>query len=336
MKHDYAVVIGRFQPFHLAHQQLLEKAFEVADRVIVILGSHAAALTSKNPWTSQERVNMIEATLTSEQVEKISFLPVRDYLYNENAWISEIQQKVKIATRGSKSITLVGHIKDDSSYYLKLFPQWTFTEVKTQLQLSATDIRHTLFTLENMDNMNLVSKGVHYYLMTWSLTPTYVKLKEEYKYLQDYKKRWSVAPYPVTFITADAVVTMAGHVLVVKRGGNPGKGLYALPGGFVDQNETVFDSCLRELKEETKIKVGLDSLRNHMVSSKVFDHPQRSLRGRTVTHAFHFELRMRSFPDVKGSDDAEEAFWMPISEIYSSEAAFFEDHRDIILYFLGR
>ncbi len=339
MKYDYAVVIGRFQPFHLAHKQLIEKALGIADRVIIILGSHAAAITSKNPWTSQERSQMILSSLSEAQADRVQFVPVRDNLYNENAWLAEIQQKVKMilgswGSGAKKTFVLVGHVKDDSSYYLKTFPQWHFEEVKTRLNLNATDIRHTLFTSENMENLKNVAPGVMNFLIKWMETPEYLRLKEEYLYLLDYKKKWSVAPYPVTFVTADAVLTMAGHVLVVKRGGNPGKGQYALPGGFVNQGEAIFDSCLRELKEETKIKVS--DMPKYLKDSKVFDHPQRSLRGRTITHAYHFELPFASFPEVKGADDAEEAFWMPISEVYSSEMAFFEDHRDIILYFLGR
>jgi bifunctional NMN adenylyltransferase/nudix hydrolase len=336
--HEYAIVIGRFQPFHLAHKQLLEKAFEVASRVIIILGSHAAAQTSKNPWTSQERIKMIESALTQEQSDRITFLPVRDYLYNENVWLSEIQQKVKVVTNNSKSVVLIGHMKDESSSYLKTFPQWEFIETKAAFDLSATDIRHSLFTTEGWaDSAQKVPQKVQNYLVNWCRTSDYVRLKEEYTYLQKYKASWAVAPYPVTFVTADAVVIKSGHVLVVKRGGNPGKGLIALPGGFVNQNESLDVACLRELKEETKIKVSMDKLTSARQTNHVFDHPQRSLRGRTITYAYLFDLgKEGDLPTVKGSDDAETAFWMPIGDVYSNEATFFEDHRDIILYFLGR
>jgi bifunctional NMN adenylyltransferase/nudix hydrolase len=335
---EYAIVIGRFQPFHLAHKQLLDKAYEVASRVIIILGSHQAAQTSKNPWSSKERIDMIVSALTEEQNARTTFLPVRDYLYNENAWLSEIQQKVKVVTNGSKDIVLIGHLKDDSSYYLHTFPQWEFIETKTTFQLSATEIRHSLFTTEGWaEAAHKVPQKVQNYLVNWCRTSDYVRLKEEYEYLEKYKASWAVAPYPVTFVTADDVVIKSGHVLVVKRGGNPGKGLIALPGGFVNQNESLDVACLRELKEETKIKVSQDKLIAARVANHVFDHPQRSLRGRTITHAYLFDLgKEGDLPAVKGSDDAELAFWMPIGDVYSNEATFFEDHRDIILYFLGR
>jgi len=333
---EYAIVIGRFQPFHLAHKQLLDKAYESASRVIIILGSHQAAQTSKNPWSSKERIDMIVSALTEEQNARTTFLPVRDYLYNENAWLSEIQQKVKVVTNGSKDIVLIGHLKDDSSYYLNTFPQWEFVETKTTFSLSATGIRHALFTSTPMIT-GMISEPIRNYLNEWIKTESFTRLKEEYEYLEKYKKSWAVAPYPVTFVTADAVVIKSGHVLVVKRGGNPGKGLIALPGGFVNQNESLDVACLRELKEETKLKVSTDKLIAARVANHVFDHPQRSLRGRTITHAYLFDLgKEGDLPAVKGSDDAELAFWMPIGDVYSNETVFFEDHFSIINHFVGK
>jgi bifunctional NMN adenylyltransferase/nudix hydrolase len=337
MKQEYAIVIGRFQPFHLAHQQLLDKAFETAERVIVILGSHQAALTSKNPWSSGDRVKMIEKCLSEEQSQRLTFVTIRDYLYNDNAWVSEIQQKVKIITDGSKSVVLVGHLKDDSSYYLSMFPQWDFLEVTPRLQLSATDIRHKLFATDDISSVIYsVPDPVWKFLYQWLDTPDFSRLRSEYDYLIAYKSRWAVAPYPVTFVTTDAVVIKSGHVLVGIRGGNPGKGLCALPGGFLNQHESILDGCLRELREETKIRVKDHDLKKHLVSSHVFDHPDRSLRGRTITHAHFFDLGTGELPSVKGSDDIETAFWMPIGDVYSNESTFFEDHRDIIMYFLGQ
>ena len=67
---------------------------------------------------------------------------------------------------------------------------------------------------------------------------------------------------------------------------------------------------------------------------RVFDFPGRSLRGRTITHAFHIKLTHKELPEVRGGDDAQEAFWMPFAEVFQLENEFFEDHAHIIQSFI--
>ena len=158
------------------------------------------------------------------------------------------------------------------------------------------------------------------------------------EYLEKYKKQAAAYPYPIIFVTADAVVMQAGHVLMVQRGADPGNGLWALPGGFVDAtgDRTMEDAALRELREETGIKVPEKVLRGSIRGNHVFAAPDRSQRGRTITHAIHIALEDGEWnlPKVKGSDDAARAKWIPISRLNSEEI--FEDHYDIIQYFLGK
>lgn len=90
---------------------------------------------------------------------------------------------------------------------------------------------------------------------------------------------------------------------------------------------------LRELKEETGIKVPVPVLKGSIESKEVFDAIDRSARGRTITHAFKIVLNEKSLPKVKGSDDAEKASWIPINELKGSMC--FEDHIQIIKHFLG-
>ena len=93
---------------------------------------------------------------------------------------------------------------------------------------------------------------------------------------------------------------------------------------------------LRELREETGIKVPEKVLRGSIRGNHVFAAPDRSQRGRTITHAIHIALEDGEWnlPKVKGSDDAARAKWIPISRLNSEEI--FEDHYDIIQYFLGK
>jgi bifunctional NMN adenylyltransferase/nudix hydrolase len=110
------------------------------------------------------------------------------------------------------------------------------------------------------------------------------------------------------FVTADAVVVQSGHILLVERGRAPGKGLLALPGGFVNPEERIRDAAIRELREETSISDGKGQIPPAMLASfiedartRVFDAPNRSLRGRIITHAFLFRLpERRKLFGVKG------------------------------------
>jgi bifunctional NMN adenylyltransferase/nudix hydrolase len=151
--------------------------------------------------------------------------------------------------------------------------------------------------------------------------------------VKKYKEAWKAAPFPPTFMTVDAVVVQSGHILLVKRGDMPGKGLWALPGGFLNQEETMLDGAIRELKEETKIKVPVPVLKGSIKESKTFDAPNRSSRGRTITQAFLIDLGVGELPKVKGSDDAEKAFWVPFNQV--KQEKMFEDHHAIIDYFLN-
>jgi bifunctional NMN adenylyltransferase/nudix hydrolase len=117
---------------------------------------------------------------------------------------------------------------------------------------------------------------------------------------------------------------------MIQRKSSPGENLFALPGGFINQDEYLIDAALRELREETRLKVPAPVLKGSIIGQKVFDNPGRSLRGRTITHAYAFELPAGELSKVKGGDDAAHARWIPIDDILEMEDFLFEDHIDII------
>lgn len=335
MKHKFAVFIGRFSPIHLGHVALLNKALEVAENVIVVIGSHNRAKNIKNPWSSLERQEMIESCLSEENKARTSFVFMNDYLYSDNQWIFTLQNKIAEASNDSEDIALVGFNSDDSSYYLNYFPKWKFYNCPTDYEFHATYIRDLLFK-KDIAYKKCLLPNVSDFLEKWSSSQDFERLKEEYDYISNYKEQWRGAPFPISFNTVDAITICNGHVLLVRRGKSHGKGLLACPGGFIEQNEAIENGCIRELKEETKIKLSKEDLQKSITSSKVFDHPKRSERGRTISHAFLFSLKnIVGLPKVIGSDDADKAFWLPLNEVFEREAEFFEDHFYIIQYFLG-
>ena len=345
-KYDYAIVIGRFQPLHLAHQDLIRYSLTLAEKVIIVLGSARSASDVKNPFTPAMREEIIRACFPKDN-DKLIFRAVRDYPYNDHVWTTEVQNIVNEITEEDDEtdarLAIVGFFKDKSSYYLNLFPQWNFEEFycadKQLLSLSASEIREKYFS-ENADWQKLVPPTVANYLRAFRGTEFYPHLKSEFEYVKKYREdtQFKGVPYKPVFLTTDAVVVQSGHVLVIRRGFQPGKGLLALPGGLLAENMTLEDSAIKELKEETNIKVPAPVLRGSIRASHVFDYPERSQRGRTVTFAYYIELApdlKEGLPKVKGGDDAKKAFWLPLSALGEKENEFFEDHYFIIRYFLG-
>ncbi len=173
------------------------------------------------------------------------------------------------------------------------------------------------------------------FLQDFQKTAAFHTLHEEAVFIDRHQRQWQQAPYPPTFVTVDAVVVHSGRVLLVERAHLPGKGLWALPGGFINPDETLLDACLRELREETCLQVPEAVLKSSLKQSRTFDDPFRSARGRTITQAFFFQLDPdpKGPPSVRGSDDAKAAFWMPLADLDASRM--FEDHHAIIGELVG-
>jgi bifunctional NMN adenylyltransferase/nudix hydrolase len=230
-------------------------------------------------------------------------------------------------------VGLIGASKDNTSYYLKMFPQYKSVNVEIENDLHATAIRENYLT-NGWVQYKDIPESVNNFLLEFSLTDAFTQLKSELQFVRDYKKQWEVSPYPVKHATVDSVVEQSGHILLVKRKAEPGKGLWALPGGHLNEFEKQLDGAIRELREETKIKVPEAVLRGSIRDHETFDDPYRSTLGRVITKAYHFKLADDvTLPKVKGADDAEKAKWVPINEL--REEDFFDDHYFIIQYFLG-
>ncbi|AEH23733.1 NUDIX domain-containing protein [Pyrococcus yayanosii] len=124
-------------------------------------------------------------------------------------------------------------------------------------------------------------------------------------------------------LTVDLVILYEGGVVLVKRGKEPYKDHWALPGGFVEYGETVEEAAVREAKEETGLDVKLLSLVG------VYSRPDRDPRGHTVTIAF---LAL-GLGELKAGDDAREVRVFPIDALPRLPLAF--DHADILRDALG-
>jgi bifunctional NMN adenylyltransferase/nudix hydrolase len=349
-KYDAIVFIGRFQPFHNAHLEIVKRAYELTDNLIMIIGSQYKPVTYKNPfqpYNLKDSGCYLEAI--SDAVKSVQSQPKDDYdyieelvirgqedIYGDAKWCDSVQEKVKELSHSSKNIGIIGCDKDETSYYLKMFPQWELIEVPFEQNLSATQIRELYFVEEpNMDFVkSVVPEQIFNYLNDMKSTEWHNHIVNERRFIEKYKSQYASLPWPPTFVTVDSVVFQSGHVLMVRRNAYPGKGLIALPGGFLDANtdSSLEDAMMRELREETGLKVPSPVLRGSIRNTHVFDSIHRSSRGRTITHAFNVVLPDGELPRVKGGSDADKAFWIPFSELDPREC--FEDHYQIIRYFI--
>lgn len=347
-EYSHAVFIGRFQPFHNQHEKVVRQGLRIADELVLVIGSTDAARSIKNPWIFKERREAIRKCFSSEDNKRLHIVAVEDHYYAKSAWIAEVQSKVgSIIGHYEEKVCLLGHFKDQSSDYLKSFPSWDFVPAETDSVIHATDIRTDLFTREDVGMVNgwedkkiawnsQIPQPVAKWILDWveKNRVIYDYLKDEFKAIQDYKAQWNDAPFPPVFVTTDTVVVKSGHVLVITRRKSPGKGLLALPGGFLMKGKSIEFSAIKELKQETRIHVDAPILKREIKASAVFDYPDRDPRGRTITHAFLIDLGDGRLPEVRGGDDARRARWVPIREVLENPNKFYADHAHILYYFL--
>lgn len=349
-KYDVAIYIGRFQPFHNGHLEVIKTTLDqIAKRCIVLIGSASGPPSFKNPFTYQERAFMIRGAL-DDLMERVTVYPVDDFFYDEKLWALTVKNIVNQDAGNRSTKVLVGHYRDDSSYYLRQFTDWKFRSVTQvgDLKLSSTQIRTEMIKnpssaprewgdkeLGNYDWKNKIPSFVARWLLSdYTKTERFKDVCDEYHYAENYKAQWAKAPYPPTFITADCVVCVCRHIALVKRGGPLGRNLWALPGGFVKSNEACSETAKRELMEETGLRIDEDDIREY----EIFDFPNRSLRGRTITIGYYatpaLAATSHSLPDLFAGDDAVDARWFSVAAIYNMREQLFEDHFHIIDHFL--
>ena len=107
-----------------------------------------------------------------------------------------------------------------------------------------------------------------------------------------------------------AIIVQDGKILIVRRGSEPGKGKWSVPGGLVELGETVEQAVVREVREECGLDVEVDRLID-IVDSMTFDKNGRL--------KYHFII-LDFFVKIKGGklrpgDDAKEALWVPLEEV---------------------
>lgn len=133
--------------------------------------------------------------------------------------------------------------------------------------------------------------------------------------------------HPPFAVTVDIVILTIRRdrlcALLVRRGGPPFEGRLALPGGFVDVEESLESAARRELGEET----GVDIADAHLEQLASYGEPDRDPRMRTVSVAWLGVLP--DLPEPTAGTDAADATWVPVDDVLAGEPLAF-DHRQIL------
>lgn len=195
MRFDYLVFVGRFEPFHNGHQAVVNHALKHARRLIVLIGSAGKPRSTKNPWNANEREVMIRAA-AGAQADRLLIRALPDHLYNETAWIGDVQRLGREAVHADggdehAKIGLVGRDKDGSSYYLREFPQWELIDVQQCEALSATEIREHLFSGDEGGQLLIQANlpaPVRAMLDAFRRMPAFASLAREFTFLRKLQK----------------------------------------------------------------------------------------------------------------------------------------------------
>lgn len=144
---------------------------------------------------------------------------------------------------------------------------------------------------------------------------------------EEFLKNYDMSKYPSIAGTVDlAIFTIRNNqlsILLVKRGGHPHKGKWALPGGFVDVKESLDKAASRELLEETNLTV----TEGYLEQLKTYGSPSRDPRGYVISTAYVALVPHASAPQA--GDDADEARFFAVEDVLKDfELAF--DHENII------
>lgn len=310
------IFIGRFQPVHQGHIHALGIAASQVQKLYILVGSANQCRSIRNPWTFEERKQMLALKLHAERITNYEILPLNDYRYSNTQWMSDVRATIEHFNMGSP--ILFGHMKEGNDY-LKWFPELKFKSIEAQYQINATQIRTEMFETNDP-------------LMPETVRGDYAFYQKEKQLFKDY-------PFPETlnFNCSDAILECQGHILLIQRKFSPGKGAWALPGGFRNQRETFLDCAIRELMEETNVRVPEKVLRGSIVKTELFDDPYRSFGIPRNTMAVYMRISPNpdySLPRANGADDAAECKWVPLTDALNN-IEMYDDHKDIVTKVTG-
>jgi len=317
------LVVGRFQPLHNGHVELIQKAMDENDAVLVLVGSQNKLADYRNPFDIETRLGLLKEHFG--QYDKMYFKGMDDYP-NDDQWCDDVSSRVATINDDPTAITVYTSDKDEEFYRNNFLYR---VEVSPSNGLNSTDIREDLYSGSEAwdNNIPQVTKA---FIDNWGETKEYIRLSTEWYYSTE-SKRTAMSNHefsnPIEPV-AHAMVIQGGKVLLVKRSGARGYGQWALPGGYIQHTETTRAAALRELKEETS----LDLLNQPRAAEVAFaiEENMNGLSTRTIGFNYCYAVHPEETLDIVAGDDAQDVQWFPLEDVANGDMPLFYNHTTVV------
>ena len=294
------MLIGRFQPPHRAHLALIWQALEKsAEKLVIVLGSAHSARTVRNPLSDAERASLIMEMLAGQGLDtgRVRLEAVPDFFYNLPLWVQAVRQAV-----GTERAVLHGFEKDASSFYLRLFPDWTLAAPGFHSQLNAGDVREAMYGGDWQAVERAVTPEVLEGLRAFADTPAFAELLADRQATQVLAERGPVR-------SRGALLVAGSHMLLKRRTERPGLGLWATPEGT-----SAWEAA----------QSGTSLLSRRLLESEASRSRLLNAPGRTPGLDWQVEATLYTLPyRVPPSPGAE---WVALSALQREPETFFADH----------
>jgi len=323
---DLTVEIGKTDPPHVGHYDGSESYYFLAEKHLRLVGSAGFAPNLRVALSYEQRRLLLDTGTRLRRYPDVQILPLRDY-GDDMRWREEVCRIVYSIAPDAAKVLLIGASKDESSYYLKLFPEWTFFEAPLRRNkgrvINASDLRLAWLDETLSNEGELLDEWAYQYLSSLYGSEQHRRLREELEHLRSF-------PLPSLIHAYDGVVVCHDHLLLARRSSPIGRGLLALPSiSFVDKQRG-FSDLIHHI--EGLVKVDAAALIAASDDTSVEMKSWRFYGSKSIVTGIPLHLPFEYLPEILG----EGVEWVPLQEIPAIFSQVWADQMLLTEKVLGR